>query len=456
MTAHLKHDGTQKWFHPRITLVFAPACDQCFTMLCGLQDSLQAVANILTTLGCLSVYEAVSGSVVLLRCQNMSIGQVQWVNVPRSTFTADHTCLGHYSVILAVSEIFLEDVLFAHCLHRMKRVQELSVKLIQRINIHFCVKIGLPFETVKNAIHLAFLQDCLSDRRIRFWFNAFSNGRTTLVDLQRRPRAKTSRSAASIQAVKTLVDADPRITLGRLQHLTSLPLVSLHAVLHKDLHLNLRCARFVPFDLTARHLRLRYENSRGMLNAIRADPAVLKRVITSDKAWVYQYDPETRRQSSQWLPPGAPCQVKPRRVREAGKVLLVTFFDHKGMVHYEMLRNQTVTSAVFIGILGRLHQALRCRRPRMRHSWILHMDNASAHTARPTCLHLLFTGVKTLPHPPRSPDLAPNDYWFFPRLKQGLKGRHFASLDLLEQAVHHPPKMANAVSSLCQQGWRIL
>ena len=74
---------------------------------------------------------------------------------------------------------------------------------------------------------------------------------------------------------------------------------------------------------------------------------------------MYQYDPETRRQSSQWLAPGGLCTTKPRRARVTGKVMLITFFDHRGMIHCEMLRNQTMTAAVFIRILGNLHQALR-------------------------------------------------------------------------------------------------
>ncbi len=179
---------------------------------------------------------------------------------------------------------------------------------MQRVNIHFCVFFGLPLDTVRTALRTVYPQGCLSDKRIRYWFDAFTAGRTTLVDLQRALQAKTSCSPASIQAVKTLVDADCRITLGRLQHLTGIPLGSLHTILHKDLKLSLHCARFVPFDLTPRYLRLRYENCRGMLNAMRMDPNVLKRVITSDEAWVYQYDPETQWQSSEWVPPGKPNQ----------------------------------------------------------------------------------------------------------------------------------------------------
>ncbi|KAI6656241.1 Mariner transposase [Oopsacas minuta] len=35
--------------------------------------------------------------------------------------------------------------------------------------------------------------------------------------------------------------------------------------------------------------------------------------------------------------------------------------------------------------------------------------------------------IGTLPHPPYSPDLAPCDFWLFPKLKDQLRGRRFFS-----------------------------
>ncbi len=112
--------------------------------------------------------------------------------------------------------------------------------------------------------------------------------------------------------------------------------------------------------------------------------------------------------------------------------MLISFFDSKGVVHREYLRNRTVNSQLFVQILGCLQTAMRTKRPRIR--YYLHMDNASSHTARPTRLALLFRGIRTLPHPPYSPDLVPNNFWFYNRLKKALKGRRFRDLDQLETA----------------------
>ncbi len=113
--------------------------------------------------------------------------------------------------------------------------------------------------------------------------------------------------------------------------------------------------------------------------------------------------------------------------------MLVAFFDYLGMVHFEFIRGGTVDTGTFLQILGRYRESLRIRRPRrIRH---LHMDNAPAHGARDTRLHLLMTGQRVIDHPPLSPDLSPCDFWLFGRLKGPLRGRQFGSLDELQAAV---------------------
>ncbi len=192
--------------------------------------------------------------------------------------------------------------------------------------------------------------------------------------------------------------------------------------------------RFVPRLLTPCHLRLRLDISTMMLRIIREWLAVLKSIVTCDESWIYTYDPLSRAQSAEWLAPGDPRLQIARCSRAAGKVLLVSFFNWRGMVHYELLRNQTVNTTRFLGILTRLQAALNARRPHWRNQ--LHMDNATPHNARDTKMKLLLCGICWVPHPPYSPDLSPNDFWLYLRLKKSLKGRYFRNLDELEAAVH--------------------
>ena len=44
-------------------------------------------------------------------------------------------------------------------------------------------------------------------------------------------------------------------------------------------------------------------------------------------------------------------------------------------------------------------------------------------------------GIKTLPYPPYSSDLAPCDFWLFPKLKEKLRGCHYETIEVMKEAV---------------------
>jgi hypothetical protein len=67
------------------------------------------------------------------------------------------------------------------------------------------------------------------------------------------------------------------------------------------------------------------------------DATFLTRVITSDKSWIYSYDPETRQQSSQWKSPNSLRLKKARQVKRKDKSMLTIFFDVKQIVHKKFI-----------------------------------------------------------------------------------------------------------------------
>ena len=75
---------------------------------------------------------------------------------------------------------------------------------------------------------------------------------------------------------------------------------------------------------------------------------------------------------------------KARMSRSRVKVMLIAFFDQKGLVHHEFMPDgQTVNQTFYKQVLDRLHRRVRrCRRARLaERTWLLHHDNAPAHTA---------------------------------------------------------------------------
>jgi hypothetical protein len=65
------------------------------------------------------------------------------------------------------------------------------------------------------------------------------------------------------------------------------------------------------------------------------------------------------------------------------KVMLITFFCIRGIVHFEFIpQGQTVNQAYYVEILKQLLEALYRKRPELWTSdLILHHDSASAHKA---------------------------------------------------------------------------
>ncbi len=158
-----------------------------------------------------------------------------------------------------------------------------------------------------------------------------------------------------------------------------------------------------------------------------------------DESWVYSYDPETKEQSREWLRSIEACPQKPRKTIGTAKVMLVSFFDSKGLIYREFVRRpMTINQIIFRQIFTRFDIAFQNRRgPRgqVRGRMFIHMDNASAHTTGLTGQHLRNLGWTALPHPAYSPYLAPSNFWFFPCLKRGLRGHRFATIPELEEAV---------------------
>ena len=74
---------------------------------------------------------------------------------------------------------------------------------------------------------------------------------------------------------------------------------------------------------------------------------------------------------------------------------------------------------------------VRRKRPELfaNNSWILHHDNAPAHTALSVREFLATKQITLLEHPAYSPDLAPSGFFLFSKIKEILKGRHFDAID---------------------------
>ena len=75
---------------------------------------------------------------------------------------------------------------------------------------------------------------------------------------------------------------------------------SVHSILTEDLQMWRLLAKFVPKLLMEEQKELWKEICKDMLDCVNHDSEFMKTIITGDETWVYDYDPETKFQSSQW------------------------------------------------------------------------------------------------------------------------------------------------------------
>ena len=196
-------------------------------------------------------------------------------------------------------------------------------------------------------------------------------------------------------------------------------------------------AKFVPKLLNFEQKQRRMEVVQESLNELNDDAELLKRIMKGDERWVYGYDIETKSQSSQWRHSSSPRPKKARQVRSNVKVMLTVFFDFNGIVHHEFLsRGQTVNQEYYLQVQRRLHEAIRKKRPDLwkNNSWLLHHDNAPAHTSLLARDFLAKNNTVTMPQPPYSPNMALCDFFLFTKIKRTLKGRRFTAIDGIKSA----------------------
>ena len=63
--------------------------------------------------------------------------------------------------------------------------------------------------------------------------------------------------------------------------------------------------------------------------------------------------------------------------------------------------------------------------------WYFHQDNATVHNSILVIDYLTKMGIKTVPQPPYSPDLAPCDFCLFPKLRDC----HYETIEEMKEAV---------------------
>ena len=157
---------------------------------------------------------------------------------------------------------------------------------------------------------------------------------------------------------------------------------SCQCILADELNMRRTAAKFVCL-LNNDQQDYRVQVCTELQKAVRHDPNFLSRVLTGDESWLYNYDLARKQQSLQWKTPSSETKTSAPS-SEQHQVNSVIFFDIQGIVHKEFVPpGQTVNGNFYCEVLRWLRENVRCKRPEMwkNRDWLLHHDNAPAHTS---------------------------------------------------------------------------
>ena len=113
---------------------------------------------------------------------------------------------------------------------------------------------------------------------------------------------------------------------------------------------------------------------------------------------------------------------------------MITFFDSTDMIYMHWLpTGQTVNKEYYVEILREFRKRFLGKRPALFKSGLhhFHQDNAPVHNSILVTDYLTKMGIKTVHHPPYSPDLAPCDFCLFPKLR----GCRYETIEEKKEAV---------------------
>ena len=303
-----------------------------------------------------------------------------------------------------------------------KMQSEREDNLEERYAIKLCFKLGKNATEAYGMLQTAFRASCMNRASVFEWHKKFKEGRESVRDDGKCGRCREVRTPELIGQIKNFMDKDRCVSIETISARFD---VSVHTIIRKELKMWKICTKFVPTVLREDQKERRCQDNREMVELINSASAFLDALVTCDESC---YDPETNRQSSQWKHAGSPRPKKVRPSKFTHKPLMIPFFDNTGMIYMHWIpTGQTVNKEYYVGILKEFRKRFLGKRPELLKSgqWHFHQDNAPVHNSILVTDYLTKMGIKTVRHPPYSPDLAPCDFWLFAKLKEKLRGcRH--------------------------------
>ena len=237
-----------------------------------------------------------------------------------------------------------------------------------------------------------------------YWFRRFKSGDFDTSDKEREGKPvkfEDAELAALLDQDLCQTQEELTETLEVTQQVISNRLKAMGMV-HKQ-------GYWVPHELKPRDVERRFLTCEQLLQR-QNRKGFLDQIMMGDKKWIHHDNPKRKKS---WGKPGHASISTAKSNIHGKKLMLCTWWDQFGVVHYELLQsNETITAARYQQQLMQLSRALKFKCPQyaQRHDKVIFQhDNARQHVAKVVKETLEGLNWDVLPHPPYSPDIAPSD-----------------------------------------------
>ncbi|XP_026326829.1 protein GVQW3-like [Hyposmocoma kahamanoa] len=185
-----------------------------------------------------------------------------------------------------------------------------------RVMIYYDYKKGLNPQECFQLLTTTFGDTACLRATVFNWFAEFKRGRESFEDEAKLGRPPTAVTQENVQAIKKVIRENRQPTYAELEQELGIGSAALQTIIHGRLSLHKRCSRSVPHKLNDEQKERRVDWCKFMIDKF--DPGKKKNVydiLTSNETWLYNYDPETQRQSTVWCFENEPTPTKCRRTR---------------------------------------------------------------------------------------------------------------------------------------------
>ena len=234
--------------------------------------------------------------------------------------------------------------------------------------------------------------------------------------------------------MKEIIEGDVRFAVHDIAQKVGMSLSTVHLFLKKHLKVRNIFARWVPHLLTDEQNRQWVKVAKKLLQTY--DKKQFANVVTGYENRVYYFEPVRKFSNKIWATKHSRRPIIVKWSLSARKVWYAIFFSGEGVaIKVPVEKGKNITKKYYKDIVLEKPKKYQkqCPVTGFKHIHLLH-GNGPAHASEIVTMSLKKEKVTVLPHFPYSLDLAPCDFFKFPKLKFSLLGGNTSPhrhLDLL-------------------------